>query len=75
MSIDNGVWYIWDSGSIHFKCFSWDSVHTVDLEEGPFEDYMWGLVTGLSQSEAAKRTTPGVPSWLSVLLLDEPSGP
>lgn len=48
LSIDNGVWYRWDSGHIHFKCYSWGSSKIVDLGEGPFEDYMWGGVTGES---------------------------
>ncbi len=48
LSIDDGVWYRWDSGHIHFKCYSWGSSKTVDLGEGPFEDYMWGLVIGES---------------------------
>ncbi len=75
--IDNGVWYRWDSGHIHFKCYSWGSSKTVDLGEGPFEDYMWGLVTGESLvglSEPAK-PKPSVPSWLSILLLDGPVEP
>jgi hypothetical protein len=44
--IDEGVWYIWDSGNIKFKCYSWGRIVSVDIGEGPFEDYMWGVVTG-----------------------------
>jgi hypothetical protein len=43
--IDEGVWYYWDSGNIKFDCYSWGRKLSVDLGEGPFEDYMWGLVT------------------------------
>lgn len=46
LSIDNGVWYRHDSGHIRFKCYSWGQIYSVDLGEGPFEDYMWGAVTG-----------------------------
>ncbi|MBD0268444.1 MAG: hypothetical protein ICV77_09130 [Cyanobacteria bacterium Co-bin8] len=46
LQIDNGVWYSHDSGKIRFNCYSWGKQYTVDLGEGPFEDYMWGVVTG-----------------------------
>ncbi|MBE9157631.1 hypothetical protein IQ265_12460 [Nodosilinea sp. LEGE 06152] len=46
LSIDNGVWYKHDSGHIRFKCYSWGKIFSVDLGEGSFEDYMWGVVTG-----------------------------
>ena len=36
----------WDKGHIRFECYSWGDWHHVDLGEGPFEDHMWGLVTG-----------------------------
>lgn len=45
--IDDGVWYRWDSGHIKFDCYSWGRKIHVDLGEGPFEDYFWGVVTGL----------------------------
>ena len=46
LQIDDGVWYQHDSGHIRFDCYSWGRKHSVDLGEGPFEDYMWGVVTG-----------------------------
>lgn len=46
LQIDDGVWYQHDSGHIRFDCYSWGSKRSVDLGEGPFEDYMWGVVTG-----------------------------
>ncbi|MUT68751.1 hypothetical protein [Paenibacillus sp. NEAU-GSW1] len=47
LKIDEGVWYSWDSGHINFDCYSWGSKKSVNLGEGPFEDYMFGLVTGV----------------------------
>lgn len=47
LDIDNGVWYQHDSGHIRFKCYSWGKVYSVSRDEGSFEDYMWGVVTGL----------------------------
>ncbi|MBD2120154.1 hypothetical protein [Trichocoleus sp. FACHB-262] len=46
LQIDDGVWYQHDSGHIRFDCYSWGRKYSVDLGEGPFEDYMWGIVTG-----------------------------
>jgi hypothetical protein len=46
LKIDNGVWYRRDSGHIRFNCYSWGQDYEVSLGEGPFEDYMWGVVTG-----------------------------
>ncbi|MBD0334293.1 MAG: hypothetical protein ICV62_02290 [Cyanobacteria bacterium Co-bin13] len=46
LQIDNGVWYRHDSGNIRFNCYSWGKQYPVNLGEGPFEDYMWGVVTG-----------------------------
>lgn len=45
--IDEGVWYRHDSGHIKFDCYSWGGKHHVDGGEGLFEDYMWGVVTGV----------------------------
>lgn len=45
--IDEGVWDILDTGHIKFDCYSWGRKCHVDLGEGPFEDYMWGVVTGM----------------------------
>jgi hypothetical protein len=46
LKIDEGVWYKHDSGHIWFDCYSWGDTKHIDLGEGPFEDYMWGVVTG-----------------------------
>ena len=46
LDIDEGVWYIWDSGRIHFRCYSWGREMKVNISEGPFEDGFWGVVTG-----------------------------
>ncbi len=46
--IDEGVWWYWDSGNIKFNCYSWGGSEPVNKGEGPFEDYMWGVVTGKS---------------------------
>lgn len=46
LAIDEGTWYVWDSGHIQFDCYSWGRRYHVDLDEGPFEDYIWGIVTG-----------------------------
>lgn len=47
LAIDSGSWWQWDSGHIHFDCFSWGGILTVDAGEGLFEDCFWGVVTGL----------------------------
>lgn len=47
LQIDDGVWYQWDSGHIKFNCYSWGQNKFVNLGEGPFEDYMFGVVTGV----------------------------
>lgn len=44
--IDDGVWYQHDSGNIKFDCYSWGKKCSINLGEGSFEDYMWGVVTG-----------------------------
>jgi hypothetical protein len=46
LDIDEGVWYLHDSGHIKFDCYSWGQIKHVDLDEGSFEDYMWGVVVG-----------------------------
>jgi hypothetical protein len=46
LMIDNGVWHRWDSGKIKLDCYSWGGKHHVELDEGPFEDCMWGVVMG-----------------------------
>jgi hypothetical protein len=45
LQIDDGIWHRQDSGHIRFNCYSWGRKISVDLGEGPFEDYMWGVVT------------------------------
>ncbi|MEB3120475.1 MAG: hypothetical protein VKL41_04545 [Snowella sp.] len=51
--IDDGIWYQYESGHIKFNCYSWGTTKddkagafAVDLGEGPFEDYFFGVVTG-----------------------------
>jgi hypothetical protein len=47
LSIDEGDWWCWDCGHVAFKVYSWGNCSKpVNLGEGPFEDYMWGAVTG-----------------------------
>jgi hypothetical protein len=46
LHIDEGIWWRWDSGHIKFNCYSWGRTMLVDLGEDPFEDYIWGVVTG-----------------------------
>lgn len=46
LHIDEGIWYAWDSGRIRFSCYTWGSRRSVDVGEGPFEDWMWGAVMG-----------------------------
>jgi hypothetical protein len=46
LSIDEGTWYIWDSGHISFDCFSWGGKQPIKAGEGRFEDCFWGVVTG-----------------------------
>jgi hypothetical protein len=45
LHIDEGVWYIHDSGHIKFNCYSWGRKCHVDVDEGLFEDCFWGVVT------------------------------
>jgi len=47
LNIDDGNPWIWDSGHIKFQCYSWGKKYDVSLGEGPFEDYIWGMVTGI----------------------------
>lgn len=35
-----------DSGHISFDVYTWAKKMHVDVDEGPFEDYFWGIVTG-----------------------------
>lgn len=54
--IDDGIWYQLDSGHIKFNCYSWGKTSLVtnapagafpvNVGEGPFEDYFFGVVTG-----------------------------
>jgi hypothetical protein len=51
--IDDGIWYQYESGNIKFNCYSWGltkneqvGAFAVDVGEGAFEDYFWGVVTG-----------------------------
>jgi hypothetical protein len=44
LKIDEGVWWIHDSGHIFFDCYSWGALCHVDLGEGDFERYMFGVV-------------------------------
>ena len=44
LDIDEGVWYKHDSGRIKFDCFSWRKIWTVNVDEGAFEDGMFGVV-------------------------------
>lgn len=44
--IDEGKWYVWDSGHVKFDCYTWGEIRTVDTDEGTFEDYFFGVVTG-----------------------------
>ncbi len=46
LHIDEGTWYIWDSGHVKFDCYTWGQIRTVDTDEGTFEDYFFGVVTG-----------------------------
>jgi hypothetical protein len=46
VTIDDGVWYRHDSGHIKFDAVTWGTKRAVDLGEGPFEDWMWGVVIG-----------------------------
>jgi hypothetical protein len=46
LHIDEGEWWVRDSGHIKFDCYSWGGKCDVDLGEGSFEDYMWGVVRG-----------------------------
>ena len=46
LHIDEGVWYRWDDGHIRFDCYSWGRTLHVNIGEGKFEDYMFGVVTG-----------------------------
>lgn len=36
-----------DTSHVSFNCYSWGANKFVNLGEGPFEDYMFGVVTGL----------------------------
>lgn len=46
LHIDEGVWYRHDSGHIKFRSYTWGRLVDVDLDEGKFEDCMFGVVTG-----------------------------
>jgi hypothetical protein len=46
LELDEGKWYIWDSGHVKFDCYTWGKIKTVDVDEGTFEDYFFGVVTG-----------------------------
>lgn len=35
-----------DSGHVSFDIYSWAKKIHVDVDEGPFEDYFWGIVSG-----------------------------
>lgn len=39
LEIDEGEWYIWDSGHVKFDCYTWGSIRSVSTDEGTFEDY------------------------------------
>lgn len=43
--IDEGNPWVWESGHVRFKCYTWGKIVTVDADEGDFEDYMFGVVT------------------------------
>jgi len=47
LSINNGVWWKHDSGSIRFDCYSWGQRRTVSKGEGTFEACMWGAVVAV----------------------------
>lgn len=44
LRIDEGVWYSHDSGNIQFNCYSWDRLWQIKVDEGAFEDGMFGVV-------------------------------
>lgn len=46
LDIDEGVWYLWDSGRIRFDCYTWGRKLRVDEGEERFEKWMWGAVVG-----------------------------
>lgn len=46
LKIDDGVWYRHDDGRIEFNAYTWGRIESVNLDEGKFEDCMFGVVTG-----------------------------
>lgn len=42
---DDSWWIDADNGHVSFECYSWGRTVSVDIDEGPFEDGMWGVVT------------------------------
>ncbi|MBD2100819.1 hypothetical protein [Leptolyngbya sp. FACHB-261] len=46
LSIQPGKFLQHDSGHVSFDVYSWAQRLHVDIDEGPFEDYFWGVVIG-----------------------------
>jgi hypothetical protein len=46
ISLQKGQPWQHDSGHVSLDVYSWARKMHVDLDEGPFEDYFWGVVTG-----------------------------
>jgi hypothetical protein len=47
ISIQGGDWLEDDNGRISLDIYSWARKYHVDLDEGPFQDYFWGVVMGV----------------------------
>jgi hypothetical protein len=47
ISIEGGDWQDSGSGRIAMDIYSWGKKYHIDQEEGPFEDYFWGIVMGM----------------------------
>lgn len=46
VSIQKGTFGQHDSGHVSFDVFTWAKKMHVDVDEGPFERFLWGIVTG-----------------------------